>query len=716
MKLVLAVILTFIMQIEVVGQIETYTLSLTPFSTKKYDEFSPVYFKNGLVFCSNRRNAGILSYSTDENKGPIKIYFVDTAQGGNVKNTNRFSKELETNYNDGPVSFNKDGNQVYYSRNLETGTKLSDASGSRNKLGIFSSVLIDGKWSKILDFRFNNEYYNITTPCLSPDGNRLYFASDKPGGYGGFDLYYCQRKNDYWAEPVNLGPIINTKGNELYPFVNELGQLFFSSDGLPGKGGKDIFFSKYADSAWRPPIPLDPPINSKYDDFALITDNNLNEGYFSSNRGGSMDIYHFKKNFPQILYCEKQVENQYYYYFKDDGAIKINSSYLGIEWEFGDGTKAFESTAEHYFPGPGKYSIKQNIVDKKTGKVIFIKLAVDLDIKESEQPYIESQEQVVSGELIEFNGQKSHFNEYQILGYSWDFGDGSRDVGNLVSHSFKGKEESFVRLIVSLKNLSTGKISEACVSKRISIFKDAKEKTSYLEKLHKINSKEVNIKDDNNSSQAIRYSAEKELQQDAVFQLEVISSKKKISLSNAAFKKIPNKYLLKEVFNRSDSTYSYIVDEETSLMALYPAYLEMISLGYQNVICKTYILKNAAEKELYNLKKIFGVFSDAFFEENEYTASPGAYPILDQVVEIMNNHPEIRLEIAAYADDEGSSEYNMELSQKRAQTMANYLINKGIHKDRLIAKGFGKSKPISPSHSEEDRKINRRVQFIIVNE
>jgi OmpA-OmpF porin, OOP family len=81
----------------------------------------------------------------------------------------------------------------------------------------------------------------------------------------------------------------------------------------------------------------------------------------------------------------------------------------------------------------------------------------------------------------------------------------------------------------------------------------------------------------------------------------------------------------------------------------------------------------------------------------------------------MNNHPEIRLEIAAHADDNGSPQYNLELSQKRAETMANYLLNKGIRKDRLIAKGYGKSRPISPSHSEEDRKINRRVQFIIIN-
>jgi len=470
------------------------------------------------------------------------------------------------------------------------------------------------------------------------------------------------------------------------------------------------------DSTWLTPVPLDAPINSKYDDFAIITDLNLNEGYFCSNRGGSRDVYHFTKKFPQILFCNKQVKSQYFQTFKDDRAIDITSAYLDIEWNFGDGTKAKGAAVEHFFPGPGKYFVKENVVEKKTGKVFFNKMSFMLEIKESDQAEIASPDQIIAGDFVEFNGQKSHFTEYQTLGYSWDFGDGNRDIGNVVSHSFRNKGEYLVHLIVSLKNKTTGVISESCIVKKISAFKDAKEKTTFLEKINKIDAKEIDIEKYNNAQLTLHYSAEKELKQDAVFHLEVVSSKKKIGLSNSIFKKIPAKYILKEVYQQSDSTYSYIVDEESRLMDLYPAYLEIISLGYQNAVCRTYILKNEAEKELYNLKKVFGIFSDVFFEANEYTASPGAYPVLDQIVEIMNNHPEIKLEIAAHADDEGSLDYNMELSEKRAAVMANYLINKGIRRDRLIAKGFGRTKPIAPSHTEEDRKINRRVQFIIINQ
>ena len=128
--------------------------------------------------------------------------------------------------------------------------KLSELSSVRNKLGIFYAVFDGNDWTKIRELRINNEWYNVTTPWLSPDGKRLYFASDKPGGYGGSDLYYCQLENDYWDDPVNLGPVINTKGNESYPFINAAGEFFFSSDGHPGMGGKDIFFSRLSDTSW----------------------------------------------------------------------------------------------------------------------------------------------------------------------------------------------------------------------------------------------------------------------------------------------------------------------------------------------------------------------------------------------------------------------------------------------------------------------------------
>src|ERR1035437_1051806 len=304
-KLVIVILICIFPQF-ISAQSDTYIINKAQFSSDKYDEFSPVYFNNGIVYCSNR-NAGLSSYSSGQDKGLFKIYFADTT--GRGQPSRLFSKNLNFLSNDGPVTFNKKRDTIYFSRNQD----ISKNSAARNKLGIYSAILVDGQWTKVRELRINNEWYNVTTPCLSPDGKKLFFASDMPGGFGGSDLYYSLWKGGRWEDPVNLGPVINTKGNESYPYINSEGGLYFSSDGLPGLRGKDIFFSVYSvlDSAWQKPVRLDPPINSAKDDFGIMTDPLMHEGYFSSNRDKSIDIYHFRTNSPQILYDNIQKENQH---------------------------------------------------------------------------------------------------------------------------------------------------------------------------------------------------------------------------------------------------------------------------------------------------------------------------------------------------------------------------------------------------------------------
>ena len=172
------------------------------FSTDKYDEFSPVCYKNSIVFCSNRPITKVLNYSTEQNKGFIKINVFDSVSQSSSQTVRLFSKSLNTKLNDGPVTFNSMGDTIYFSRNIIVDGKLSELSSVRNKLGIFYAVFDGKEWTKIRELRVNSEWYNVTTPWISPDGKRLYFASDKPEGYGGSDLYYCPWNRDYWDEPV----------------------------------------------------------------------------------------------------------------------------------------------------------------------------------------------------------------------------------------------------------------------------------------------------------------------------------------------------------------------------------------------------------------------------------------------------------------------------------------------------------------------------------
>jgi outer membrane protein OmpA-like peptidoglycan-associated protein len=139
-------------------------------------------------------------------------------------------------------------------------------------------------------------------------------------------------------------------------------------------------------------------------------------------------------------------------------------------------------------------------------------------------------------------------------------------------------------------------------------------------------------------------------------------------------------------------------------------------MGYNNASVKSYILADLAEEELFQLTETLGDFSDAYFEFDDYRIGEASYPILDQVVDIMTRYTTIRLEIAAHTDNMGSFEYNMTLSQRRAQSMVDYLVGKGIDAVRLVGKGYGESRPIAPNSTEEGRMVNRRVEFIILDD
>ncbi|GAB2597739.1 OmpA family protein [Spirosoma areae] len=207
----------------------------------------------------------------------------------------RFNRTLNTKYHEGPATFTQDGAQIIFTRNNFNGGKAGKSAEGVNKLKLYTAVQQNGGWTNIEELPFNSDEYSVGHPTLSRDEQALYFASDMPGGYGGTDLYVTRYQNGRWTRPVNLGGVINTKGNEVFPFVDDAGNLYFSSDGHRGFGALDIFFATLSAGGTVQSVEhLDAPINSPQDDFGLITDAGRRGGYFSSNRrDDNDDIYRF---------------------------------------------------------------------------------------------------------------------------------------------------------------------------------------------------------------------------------------------------------------------------------------------------------------------------------------------------------------------------------------------------------------------------------------
>ncbi len=711
-KQLLLILLAILFHQVSVSQTDIYTVKRTAFSSDFYDEFAPVFYQNGLVFVTNR-SSGVTDYSTSQNANFTKIFFIDT--DGKKTRPKLFSKYLRTRLNDGPAAFNASGDTVYFSNNLITEGNLRKISSMRNKLGIFYAVKEGKKWTKIREMRFNNEWYNISTPCLSPDGSRLYFASDKPDGYGGTDIYYSERKGEYWSDPVNLGPVINTGGNESYPFVTTEGELYFSSDGHPGLGGKDIFFSSMKDGKWQTPVRLDAPVNSQYDDFALITDPMGKGGYFTTNRDNSLDIYEFSTVSPQIFYAGMQKDNQYCFSFSDSGGIEIDTLFLKYVWDFGDGIKAEGAGAGHCFPGPGKYNVRLDVADRQNGNLFFTKLMLELDLRDVEQPYITSPDALLSGETVDFDAHRSYLPGFEIVSLTWDFGDGTRGEGESVKHSYDKPGEYTVRLGLKLKSLSKGSIHNEGISKKVHVSGSQAERNNWLAARTPDKSEYSDFRQGTGLSVNTLYSAESESSKDIVYCIDLMSSPERIGTGSNTFRSITPKYTIREETDPSSGSWHYYVsDEHLNLMSAYPAWSELKAAGFNDAHVMIKVITDPVRKELISLLKNYGV-SDEFYFDNYNRLRANAYLMLDQIVMLLNRNPGLRLEMGVHTDNTGTAAANLKLSQTRAQVMVNYLVNRGIEGRRVVARGFGNTKPVTRGTSEADRKLNRRIEVNVIN-
>lgn len=220
-----------------------------------------------------------------------------------IISTKSFSKKINSKYHEGPSVFYNNGNKIIFTRNAPVNSGFwSKLKGDEiTKLKLYSAEKTDKDWGNIAELPFNSDEYSCGHPAITNDGKLLYFVSDKPGGFGGTDLYYSTYANGKWSPPINAGPKINTIGDEMFPFIDASGNLYYSTDGLPGLGSLDIFVVKLNLVSKEPLTPvrnLGAPLNSQYDDFGIITDSNRSIGYFSSNRkrgGTDDDIYKFTR-------------------------------------------------------------------------------------------------------------------------------------------------------------------------------------------------------------------------------------------------------------------------------------------------------------------------------------------------------------------------------------------------------------------------------------
>lgn len=659
-----------------------------------YSEFGSYYYKNELIFISNKEN-NYLEEKTNKLTGQLlfknlKInYNIDSLLNISVGEFSIFNEFSESGSHYGPGYYSPSDSILYFTKSVSHKTKQDIGPGTFY-LGIYSSEKINDKWTTPKLMSINQEGYSTACPSLSADGNYLFFSSNRPGGFGGTDIYYSEKDIvGEWSLPINLGDKINTIGNEKFPFIHQDGSLYFASDGHPGIGGLDVYIAKNIQQEWNV-CHLQAPFNSPGDDFALIIDDKKMSGFISSNRQGGKgddDIYYFSKNLN--IEC-KSIHNDYCVLLEAEEEQNIDVIY---EWILGIEDNKEGRQIRHCYPGPGTYYAQLIVKNKATKEILFqdkqIKIIIEDDDSTSFGITIESESPLELNRLIKFDAS-GLIQDCDIKKYIWDMGDGNILFGKTIQYQYKEVGEYKVSLKLLGEGMGCNKNCNECVYKLISVTDD---------------NKEINI-EAVDTSIWIKGIIRTKVDSQPVFGLMLVLESEKnidftVSDQNGFFYFIIEKNQNYNLSFTSDDFFN--IKQEIS----------------SHDIDKGKIIKNDLYVERIELNKSIKI-DNVYYSSGGYELNKDAIKALDDIVSLLIANPNIRMEISSHTDSRSDAKHNLELSQKRANKVISYMISKGVSPSKIIGKGYGEENLINHCKdgvncSEEEHKLNRRTEFKVID-
>nr|WP_321452905.1 OmpA family protein [uncultured Carboxylicivirga sp.] len=303
-------------------------------STTRYSDFCPGYASTDydqVYFSSMRTEKKAKRRSRITGQGVSNIYMSRIDTKGDWTDPEMLDESINTQFDEGSGTMSSDGKTMYF-------TKCPYNNEEPLTAQMFEVTRSGGKWGEPTQIAIGGDSLLVAHPAISPDGNTLYFVSDMPGGEGGKDIWKATKGGESgWGEPVNMGNVINTPGDEMFPYVRDDGSLYFASNGHVGYGGLDIYRAVFDEEAGYYRVSnLGKPINSEGDDFGIVFKGMEEEGLLSSSRGSSKgvdNIYSFI--LPKLEFSmkgrvfaqneETPIKNAYVRLIGSDGTnIKLN--------------------------------------------------------------------------------------------------------------------------------------------------------------------------------------------------------------------------------------------------------------------------------------------------------------------------------------------------------------------------------------------------------
>lgn len=708
-------LLTLLCTVALAGRAQV-SYEVTPVDlTPAGHDYAPVLRDSAVVMCSLREREGMVSYRNAETDDPFSDLYTFTWDGRNASTPKLLSEALTTPLNDGPASFSMDGHTICFTRNQ------SEAKGKARKdddrLGLFFSAFVNDAWTAPVPFEYNSAAYNVMMPAMTADGEHLYFASDMPGGSGGVDLYVCDIGPNGWGVPENLGRSVNSDANELFPFMAANGKLYFSSNRDGGLGKLDIYRTERKGRSWSRPEALPEPINSIGNDIGYTSFATDRSGFLSSDRQGGDRIYSFRAVVPYFTDCGPQQENNYCYAFNEPEKNLIGELPVHYRWDMGDGERIEGPRAEHCYKGPGHYHVDLDLVDNASGEVFFSVASYELAIDDVHQPYITCADSLRSGRKEPLDGLHSYLPEQSMEEYHWDLGDGTMSDGRSIAHNWNVPGEYTVKLAVIGVDKKDGAITSHCVTKKVVVIKrfddviDAPVLASYRDAAGAVHDFNYQALPFDQFAMAVQSN------EDVRFSVELFASKERLSLNDPRFEEIRKIYPVYERYDPVRGVYAYTVGQAKDLAGMYEVFKKVMELKFLDaeVVAihaeKVTDLSALALLNDQDLDNSVVRASTVLFDNGKATFAKEFEPQLEKVLGLMKDHPLLSVVIEAHTDANGGDDFNLKLSQQRAQSIVDFFVQHGMETDRLVPVGHGENHPIADNRTAEGRSQNRRVEF-----
>lgn len=628
---------------------------------------------------------------------------------------NNILRKLDSRYHDGTAIAHPNGSSIYFSR---TNTDALNGDHIRD-LQIHEAQLKGTTWKHLGGLPFNNKDYGVCHPAISSDAKIMVFASDMPGGFGGMDLYKVEKVGSVWGTPVNLGSAINSAGNEIFPFISGDGYLFYASDGIIGYGGLDLFAVPPSENGnWQTGFNLGNQVNTSYDDFALVTLPGRKSGYLSSNRPGGAgldDIYGWHSDKPL---GDMPVMSSEIFIVDAETGLPIKGALI----EFGNKHLQANDMGRQKLitTNPGRYGLKieapgfysaEVAIDLPSSDQLTVKLrpAVlqpyifdprDLNTKLTvENPIVEVFEVTYDGRLLPLNKyQDSSTGQEEGISTSAKgpaIPEGAQVAGGALfelKDRFTQKPLDGLVLVPGNQRTDLIPTGDLGSSDRIEWLKNSytpRNKSDYKP----IPWTDISVKEIPHPSLDKKGSGDGVAKEDYNNLPWMLDSRKRYQIRARAEGYLSNLIELSapEIVGNGPLTRKQI-------------YLEPLILGIKESDLK-------AEASF--------VLDGIYYDYDKAAIRSDAQPILGELSRLMHKYPGMIIELSSHTDSRGNDMYNLDLSQRRADSAVAYLGVMGISSDRLFARGYGERKPVNhckegTNCSEVEHQLNRRTEFKII--